>query len=106
SPCSSVQTARPMRPVALSLKTIASDRKPTAGRDEPVSTRDPLKLEIDARRSPNRRMMLRLPAAVHVPWNSCHSFVEGVDFDADGRRPDAVRTTTLTRATPQAPDSL
>src|SRR6185312_4285211 len=60
-------------PVAVSLNTNASARKPTYGREEPASTRDPLRIDIAARRSPPNGMMLRLPAAVHVPLNSCHS---------------------------------
>jgi hypothetical protein len=47
---------RPM-PVTLSLNTIASARKPTAGREVPASRRDPSRFEMELRRSFPRRMM-------------------------------------------------
>lgn len=81
SPRSSVHTARPTKPVRLSLSTIASARNPTAGRDGPESTSDPLKSAMAACRSLPRGMTWRLPTAVHVPWNSRHSSPPEVPCD-------------------------
>src|SRR4051794_39489763 len=55
---------------------------------------------MDARRSPPRRMTSRVPAAVQIPSNSCHTpllFDEGLS--ACGDPTHAVRTTRLIIAT-------
>jgi len=96
SPCSSVQTARPTMPVALSLNTIASDRKPTPGRDRPASTSDPSRVAIVARRSAPNPMPLRLPAAVHVPWNSIHAPAADAEFEGCGARAQPVIRASIT----------
>lgn len=89
SPFSSVQTALPMRPVVLSLKTMASARKPTPGREGPESTREPSNVEMDARRPSLSCRVLRLPAEVQTPWNSRHSL--GAACVTGGVGPQAVK---------------
>src|SRR5436190_9496334 len=80
-------------PVALSLNTIASDRKPTPGRDGPARTSEPLKVDTAACLAPPSGMVVRLPAAVQVPSNSRHSPPEAAAVETWGAPPHAVITT-------------
>ena len=57
SPCSSVQTLRPWKPVALSTSPITSEWNPTPGRFGPASSIVPLRSTIEPTRSSPREMV-------------------------------------------------